>query len=219
MFKRIVCAVDGSGHARQAVLTAAQCARELGATLTLLTVYRVPPSFEGEPQYSADLDAAIQNARALIEDEQAVVQAAGGPAAQKDLLGAAHPAAAILAAAASGQYDLLVMGTRGLGRLAGALLGSVSAQVAAGSAIPVLIVHAAEYLPDTQREGDAQVEGTLAGGVVGAVVGTVVGGPVGAVVGGAIGAFSGAAAGAGVVADDTKRKDDEAVLEHEERRP
>jgi nucleotide-binding universal stress UspA family protein len=141
MFSRIVVAVDGSGHARQALLTAAACARELGATLTLLTVYHEPPGFEGEPQYSADLEAAIRNARALLADEEAVVQEAGGPAVQKDLLGAAHPAAAILAAAASGQYDLLVMGTRGLGRLESALLGSVSAQVAAGSAIPVLIVH------------------------------------------------------------------------------
>ncbi len=144
MFKRIVVAVDGSHHARQAVLTAAECARELGATLTLLTVYHEPPGFVGEPQYSADLEAAIQGARVIFEEERAVVQAAGGPAPQMDLLGAAQPAAAILAAAASGQYDLLVMGTRGLGRLEGALLGSVSAQVAAHSAIPVLIVHGSE---------------------------------------------------------------------------
>jgi nucleotide-binding universal stress UspA family protein len=115
----------------------------MGATLTLLTVYHEPPGFEGEPQYSADLLPAMQQARALLADEEAVVQAAGGPPVRKDLLGAGHPAAAILAAAASGQYDLLVMGTRGLGRLESALLGSVSAQVAAGSAIPVLIVHEA----------------------------------------------------------------------------
>ncbi len=143
MFRRIVVAVDGSHHARQAVLTAAECAREIGATLTLLTVYHEPPGFEGEPQYSTDLATAMERARALLVDEEAVVQAAGGPAVQTDLLGAAHPATAILAAAASGQYDLLVMGTRGLGRLGSALLGSVSAQVAAGSAIPVLIVHEA----------------------------------------------------------------------------
>ena len=141
MFKRIVVAVDGSHHARQAVLTAAAVAREMGATLTLLTVYHEPPGFEGEPQYSADLVPAMQQARALLADEEAVVQAAGGPPVQKDLLGAGHPAAAILAAPASGQYDLLVMGTRGLGRLESALLGSGSAQVAADSAIPVLIVH------------------------------------------------------------------------------
>jgi nucleotide-binding universal stress UspA family protein len=144
MFKRIVVAVDGSHHARQAVLTAAAFAREMGATLTLLTVYHEPPGFVGEPQYSADLLPAMELARALLADEAAVVQAAGGPPVQKDLLGAGHPAAAILAAAASGQYDLLVMGTRGLGRLESVLLGSVSAQVAAGSAIPVLIVHEAE---------------------------------------------------------------------------
>jgi nucleotide-binding universal stress UspA family protein len=143
MFRRIVVAVDGSHHARQAVLTAAECAREMGATLTLLTVYHEPPGFEGEPQYSADLASAMQRASTLLADEEAVVQAAGGPAVQKDLLGAGHPAAAILAATASGQYDLLVLGTRGLGRLESALLGSVSAQVAAGSAIPVLIVHEA----------------------------------------------------------------------------
>ena len=140
MFQRIVVAVDGSHHARQAVLTAAACAREAGATLTLLTVYHEPPGFVGEPQYSADLQAAIQEARALLDAEEALVTAAGGPAVRRDLLGAAHPATAILAAAASGQYDLLVMGTRGLGRLESALLGSVSARVAAGSAIPVLIV-------------------------------------------------------------------------------
>jgi len=140
MFQQIVVAVDGSHHARQAVLTAAACARELGATLTLLTVYHEPPGFEGEPQYSADLEAGIHRARTILDAEEAVVRAAGGPDVRRDLLGAGNPATAILAAAASGQYDLLVMGTRGLGRLESALLGSVSAQVAAGSAIPVLIV-------------------------------------------------------------------------------
>ena len=145
MFKRIVVAVDGSHHARQAALTAAGCARELGATLTLLTAYHEPPGFEGEPEYSADLEAAMQRAHEILDVEAAAVEAAGGPAARKDALGAATPVQAILDAAASGQYDLLVMGTRGLGRLQSVLLGSVSAQVAARSAIPVLIVRGANH--------------------------------------------------------------------------
>ena len=69
MFQRIVVAVDGSHHSRQAVLTAAAFAREMGATLTLLTVYHEPPGFEGEPQYSADLATAMQRARSLLADE------------------------------------------------------------------------------------------------------------------------------------------------------
>ena len=145
MFKRILVAVDGSHHARQAVLTAAQCAREQGATLTLLTVYHEPPGYEGEPEYSADLESAIHGAHVILDEEEAAVQAAGGPTVRKDALGAGTPAEAILDAAASGQYDLLVMGTRGLGRLQSVLLGSVSARVAAHSVIPVLIVHGANH--------------------------------------------------------------------------
>jgi nucleotide-binding universal stress UspA family protein len=143
MFQRIVVAVDGSHHARQAVLIAAGLARESGAALTLVTIYRQPSDSVGEPNYSAEVKAAMEQASRVLADEEAAVQAAGGPPMEKKMIGGRHPADAILAAAASGQYDLLVMGTRGLGRLETALLGSVSAQVAAGSAIPVLIVREA----------------------------------------------------------------------------
>lgn len=144
MFKQILVAVDGSQHGRRAALTAAQCAREMGASLTLLTVYHQPPSFEGEPGYSEQLEAAIQRAQAVLDAEEAAVREAGGPVVAREALGGANPATAILDAAASGQYDLVVMGTRGLGRIQSVLLGSVSAQVAARSPIPVLIVHGEE---------------------------------------------------------------------------
>ena len=39
MFKRILVATDGSVHSRRAALTAADLARALGASLTLLAVY------------------------------------------------------------------------------------------------------------------------------------------------------------------------------------
>ena len=50
------------------------------------------------------------------------------------------PADAIIEVAKDGGYDLIVMGTHGRGRLATALLGSVSNAVAARAGRPVLVV-------------------------------------------------------------------------------
>ena len=144
MFERILVATDGSLHSRRAALTAAGLARALGASLTLLAVYQQPPGFEGEPDYSRDLEAAITGASALLEAEAAAIAADGGPPAATEAIGGGQPGPTIVDATASGQYDLLVMGTRGHGRLGSTILGSVSAHAAAHSPIPVLVVHDAE---------------------------------------------------------------------------
>jgi nucleotide-binding universal stress UspA family protein len=144
MFKRILVATDGSLHSRRAALTAADLARALEASVTLLAVYPVPPGFEGEPGYSRDLEAAIRKVQALLETEAAAILDDGGPPAEIEGIGGSHPGQTILDAAASGQYDLLVMGTRGLGRLGTMVLGSVSAHVTARSPIPVIVVHGAD---------------------------------------------------------------------------
>jgi nucleotide-binding universal stress UspA family protein len=141
MFSRILVATDGSVHSRHAALTAAGLARALGASLTLLDVYKMPPGFEGEPDYSRDLETTLLSARVLLEAEAAAIEANGGPPAEMEAIGGRQPGQTIVDAAASGQYDLVVMGTRGLGRLGSTLLGSVSAHVAAHSPIPVLVVH------------------------------------------------------------------------------
>ncbi len=141
MFSHILVAVDGSDHARRAALTAARFAREVGASLTLVTVYHQPPGFQGEPDYSDDLEAAIRRAEAVLDAEVAAVDADGGPAVEREALAGTQPGRTLLDAAESGRHDLLVMGTRGQGRIQSALMGSVSAQVAAHSPIPVLIVH------------------------------------------------------------------------------
>lgn len=144
MFKRILVATDGSAHSRRAALTAADLARALGASLTLLAVYQQPPGFEGEPDYSRDLEAALRGAQTLLEAEAAAIEADGGPPAETEAIGGSQPGQTIVDATASGQYDLLVMGTRGLGRLGSTFLGSVSAHAAAHSPIPVLVVHGAD---------------------------------------------------------------------------
>jgi nucleotide-binding universal stress UspA family protein len=58
------------------------------------------------------------------------------------LVVAGQPASVILARLREANHDLLVMGTRGLGRVGSALLGSVSQHVLHKAEIPVLVVHA-----------------------------------------------------------------------------
>jgi nucleotide-binding universal stress UspA family protein len=55
-------------------------------------------------------------------------------------LGEGRPANVIIAEAEEGKFDLIVMGSRGLGGLEELLLGSVSHQVINESKVPVLIV-------------------------------------------------------------------------------
>jgi hypothetical protein len=50
-----------------------------------------------------------------------------------------RPAAAIVAQAEEGGHDLVVVGSRGLGRLGALVLGSVSRAVCARSSVPVLV--------------------------------------------------------------------------------
>ena len=57
-------------------------------------------------------------------------------------LEAVSPKNAILTAAQSGDYDLIVMGTRGRGGLAHIFLGSVAEKIVRCSPVPVLTVHA-----------------------------------------------------------------------------
>lgn len=138
-FRRLLVAVDGSDHGLEAARAAARLARALDAHLTLLTVYHAPSPALGEPNYSTALDHALEEAHHTVDRAAQAVREAGGPEPETEWL-AGSPAETIVAAAHDGGYDMIVMGTRGRGRLEAALLGSVSSAVAAHAGRPVLVV-------------------------------------------------------------------------------
>jgi nucleotide-binding universal stress UspA family protein len=155
VFLNILVAVDGSTHASRALDEAADLARALNSRLTLISVAsRTSWRFMAGPytgllptQEDADKEAqtTIRAAAARLADEMPVTTIVGQGAA----------AAAIIKHAAEGGHDLIVMGSRGRGGAAAALLGSVSHGVLNHSHVPVLIVHAEDAA--TARRGPMQV--------------------------------------------------------------
>lgn len=138
----IVVGVDESHHAHQALEWAMREAGMRQAALTVLSVIPAMASpWTGNPLSVPDADEAIQHAKQAVE-EMAAKSASSitGPeppsVAVKVFTG--FPAQALVDA--SGDAELVVVGSRGAGGFATALLGSVSNQVAHHAACPVVIV-------------------------------------------------------------------------------
>lgn len=138
-FRSILVAVDGSDHAFDAARVAARLAAALSAKITLMTAYHAPSDALGEPNYSRALGEALHEAQRILEEARRVALNAGGPEPHVEWL-AGQPADTIVETARAGEYDLVVVGTHGRGRLGVALLGSVSSAVAAHAGRPVLVV-------------------------------------------------------------------------------
>lgn len=138
-FRSILVAVDGSDHAFDAVRVASRLAAALSAKLTLMTAYHAPSDALGEPNYSRALGEALAEAQRILDDARNVALNAGSPEPQVEWL-AGQPAETIVETARAGDYDLVVVGTHGRGRIGAALLGSVSSAVAAHAGRPVMVV-------------------------------------------------------------------------------
>lgn len=139
MFSRILVPVDGSDEALEAARLAASLATCSQAGLTLVNVFHTPSDAYGEPYFSIGLQDALERSRRILSAAREVVLEAGGPEPRIERLAGA-PAETVLHLARGGAYDLIVMGTRGRGRIMSALAGSVSSAVMAHGDCPVLTV-------------------------------------------------------------------------------
>jgi nucleotide-binding universal stress UspA family protein len=141
MFHRLLVAFDGSPHARRALREAIELAQANGATLTIVTVAPRPSVWAFSAPVSVD-QLAHETERACQATLEEAVRAVPADVPVKTILKRGHAAQAIVDEAASGEYDLLVAGSRGRGELRSLLLGSVSHHVLHGTDLPVLVVHA-----------------------------------------------------------------------------
>jgi nucleotide-binding universal stress UspA family protein len=135
--KQILVATDGSENGRHALDEAVELAAAAGAKLTVVYVRHVPPPVLGEPFYQRSLSVELRHANETVAIATGVAHTAGVEAEAEVLEG--DPAKRIVELARLLDVDLIVVGSRGLGTVANALLGSVSRDVLHHADRPVLI--------------------------------------------------------------------------------
>lgn len=155
MFTKVLVAYDRSAHARAALAHAIDIARTQQAHLTLLTSYYTVlawPAMAAPGVSQALYDELSAGARAAAQTalDEGVERVPADLTATTRLVDS--PAAdAILAEVSQGDYDLIVMGSRGRGDARSMLLGSVSHHVLHASRVPVLVVTAPETTDEATR--------------------------------------------------------------------
>jgi nucleotide-binding universal stress UspA family protein len=143
MAETIVVGVDGSAHGREALRFALAEATLRNATVVAVRAWSIPPltatGLGMIPAVDLLRDELADAARGALETELAEVRD-HGPAATVELEVVMGDAAGALVERAEGA-DLLVVGSRGRGGVAGALLGSVSRACLHHAPCPVAVVH------------------------------------------------------------------------------
>jgi nucleotide-binding universal stress UspA family protein len=159
--RHVVCGVDGSEPARRAAVVALRLADRLGDRLVLMHVIAPRPAMPPasfpigpHPVTSADMHELnrIEAERAFASVERDV-----RPATADRLVEHGDAADRLSAVAWEKDARLIVVGARGRSSVSAALLGSVSAELAARAPRPVVVVS------DAQPESGGAVGGIVCG--------------------------------------------------------
>jgi len=138
MLHSIICGVDGSEASRSAARVAARLARRLNVRFVLAYVTEDRPTF---PYRDARL-RELQRRRAIEEGQRLLESVAAElpGAAPESRVTFGTPVEALRALCSEESAELLVVGSRGRGPLAAAVVGSVSARLASTADCPVVVV-------------------------------------------------------------------------------
>ncbi|MCB8818711.1 universal stress protein [Desulfosporosinus shakirovi] len=140
MFKNILVPTDASEAAKRALILALDLAKKFDSRILLLHVVYTPEA----------LGYTLSNGISVPQEEISIygIEALAATLAGIDIgtvklekkQKPGHTANAILEEAKSGHIDLVVMGNRGYGPIAGSMLGSVSQRILSKAECPVMIV-------------------------------------------------------------------------------
>ena len=140
----ILVPVDGSGSSRRAAETAIELARASEARIEYLYAADLKDTLsqagqDSRAQHHSVLEMAVEEGRQILNDMLEMTPA-DVPARGRCVSG--DPAKAIMRSLEEDGCDMVVMGTRGLGALQAAFLGSVSSYVLLHAKCPVTLVKA-----------------------------------------------------------------------------
>ena len=133
----ILLATDSSPDAALAAQSAVELCERTGSELHVVHVGEYLPTFYA---YTEEEPTELQhNAQQLLEEQTQRIEAAGGQVAQAHLL-LGRPAEQIVKLSEELGVGVIVLGSRGLGALRRAVLGSVSESVVRHAHCPVFVV-------------------------------------------------------------------------------
>lgn len=151
MIKKILVATDASEASDRALIMAAQLASQYNAELVIIHVIRdmqIPFEIKEIPELESDYFESFSSVREEIMRKIAgsVLKAAKQKAEKlginkiETVIGTGDPANSILGVAERRGVDMIVIGSRGLAKLKGAILGSVSRKVTNNAQTSCLMV-------------------------------------------------------------------------------
>ncbi|HWR03236.1 MAG TPA: universal stress protein [Humidesulfovibrio sp.] len=136
-FRKILVPMDNSEHSRNALRYALGLAQTQGAHLALLHCFgRIPMLIGGEPRKELVRDLVREAEKLMAPYVKKVRELGLEPAL---IIKEGRPGEVIVQEAKSGDYDLIVMGTRGLSDMQGVLMGSDAHRVLSAAHCPVLL--------------------------------------------------------------------------------
>ncbi len=142
MFKKVLIPYDASEHSKRAVDTAINLFSEKkGVEFGIIHVMSpIPEIYQAQiSRLDVDLNAVVINSgQEIIQEAKKQLESAGFLV--KEYIEIGNPAQEICRIAHEFNYEMIIMGSRGLGQFKEFFLGSVSHQIIQHSKLPVLIV-------------------------------------------------------------------------------
>lgn len=141
MYERFLVPVDGSEHSKHALKSAKSLAQNMGINARITLLHIIPSNNINTVAFGVDIDIEqlqVEEVRRILDESAQVLSGSSIQYDSEYHIG--DPAEMICKKAKEGDYDLIVMGSRGLSLFSELLLGSVSHKVVQHANCAVMIV-------------------------------------------------------------------------------